>query len=258
VDKNGEYVSTLDGDKFMIVSSDVVDSSDKTQLSNYIKSYEEQENTRGNYKITFGGESSGEPVPSKVGAPREIGDNMSVSPSSQGTGNGVDRLRRIWPEGRVPDRYWFRYSDGGGRGQSFGRFQFFRDTFTKFMAYVREKAPSLWNSLSDGVKTKIMAQTEQFKSKPAGYRFNEEEKARIFLNEGEANELLSKVFKSSNLDYEFRGMILQEEIIPAILKLGNEIPEYRNTINQLVNDDRYLAGVYDILNQCGVGGAKKF
>jgi|GEM_PF-5928598 len=242
IDNNGAYIPTLDGHRFKILSSKGANIENPTQISSYIQSYKEEERIRGNQNITHKSQ-----VPDKDSEPQ------SETPSS----DWGKRLRKIWPENRVPERYWFRYSDGGDRGQSFGRFQFFRDTFTKFMEYVREKAPHLWDSLSQTVKTKIMTQTEQFKIKPRGYRFSQEEKNRFFLNETEANELLSKVFKSSGLDYEFRGILLQQNIIPSILKLGDEIPAYRDTIRQLVNDDRYLAGVYDISNNCGSGGAKK-
>ncbi|MFH1284073.1 MAG: hypothetical protein ABIH78_00585 [Candidatus Peregrinibacteria bacterium] len=172
------------------------------------------------------------------------------------------KLREIWPETRVPERYWINLADGMDkrtglpRGQSFGPFQFYRNSFTDFTKYVKTNDPARYASLSQSVKTKIEQQTQLFERKKSGTSLTKEEIQRTFLNMAEAQELIAKIFRPPDLAYEYRAGQFFDKKLPRIATSTIEAyPQYKQTIEKLTVDKRYLAAIFDLSNQLGPGGA---
>lgn len=238
----GDYVPTFTGENFRIVSGNETpvqgDSPGVTKRMNeYVSDITQDKKARDSYREHL----KTHPVHASSGKIQVEIDDATLTAAER-------KLRAIWPEERVPQRYWFNSNDTRGH-QSLGRFQFYGATLFKFLKYVQNVEPARWESLSAGVKKKLARQEAIFQE---GKSLTGDAK----LTQAEAEEVLEKLF-STGLDYKFRAIQLTKRIIPSIQKLASEIPEYADTINELTNDNRYLVAVYDMVNNCGSGGAKK-
>jgi hypothetical protein len=133
--------------------------------------------------------------------------------------------------------------------QSYGRFQFNNGYLKQFVGYIRSSSPEYLDQLSPTTKSKVLSIADKGQHK--GDYSN-------FLTNAEGVEFLEKVLKPhAELEYNFRGEGFFEKQLPYILKFQSEFPKHADFIKQMGTDQRYLAVILDISNQCGPGGARK-